>query len=518
MSTAHDVLREPLLTVLLDDGATRTQATLCQVLAWLSGDRTLSFAALQPHQRHPWHAFLVQLGAIALEQAGQGTPPTEPEAWEELLLALTKGAREPWCLVVEALDRPALLQPPVPEKTLDALKNRVMTPDALDILLTTRNFDVKGERAVAGTAEHWLLALVTKQTFEGFGGAGNYGVLRMNGGFANRPCVAIAPSMRWSDRFRRDVAVWLEQRAALVSAYEYDPKGPALLWTLPWDGKQSRSPRGLHPFFIEVCRRIRLQPTAHGLVACTGTSAKARLDSTGNAGDTGDIWTPTQASQKKDGFAALTVASAGFGYRKLHEILFGDWRAPPALVLRPTDGNAPVVIAMALARGQGKTDGYHERRIPIPPKSRRFFARADGDERLGVRSKLQLERAAEAGRAALKPALCTLLQGTGELDFRDDRVQPWLDRLEARIDDRFFTELFDAAPLDADAARLRWDTILVALLRQTFEEALGEVSMPSAHRYPIVAAAEGRFRAALRKIFPEATASPTPDTEEPAHA
>lgn len=517
MSTHYDVLREPLLSVRLDDEGAPEHATLVQVLAWLSGDRTLSFAALQPHQRHPWHAFLVQLGAIALDRAGRSTLPTEPEAWEELLLALTDGAREPWCLVVDALDKPALLQPPVPEGKLDVLKNRVTTPDALDILLTTRNFDLKIQRAAGGTPEHWLLALVTKQTFEGFGGAGNYGVLRMNGGFGNRPCVAFAPSMRCSDRFRRDVAVWLEQRDALVEGYEYDPKGPSLLWTLPWDGKKSLSPHGLHPFFIEVCRRIRLRPTEQGLLACTGTSAKARIDSTGNSGATGDIWTPTQASQKKEGLAALTIASAGFGYRKLHEILFGDWIRPPALALRSGDGEAPIVVVMALARGQGKTEGYHERRIPIPPKSRRFFAQADGQERLGIRSKLQLERAGEASRVVLKPAVCTLLQGTGDLDFRDSRVDPWLGRLDDRIDDNFFIELFDAAPLDADAARVRWDRILVELLRQTFEEALGEAPMASAHRHRTMAAAEARFRATLRKIFPEAIAPQTTTTEQ-AHA
>ncbi|MCX4244419.1 type I-E CRISPR-associated protein Cse1/CasA [Paraliomyxa miuraensis] len=518
MSTDHDVLRERLITVLFDDGDERRHATLCEVLAWLSADRTISFAALQPHQRHPWHAFLVQLGAIALERAGQDELPTEASAWEELLLGLTDGAREPWCLVVEALDQPALLQPPVPEKKIGVLKNLVATPDALDILLTTRNFDVKGQRAVAGAAEHWLLALVAKQTFEGFGGAGNYGVLRMNGGFGNRPCMAFAPSSRWSDRFRRDVAVWLEQCGRLVDDYGYDPEGPALLWTLPWDGKACRSSRGLHPFFIESCRRIRLQSIEHGLVAHTGTSAKPRIDSSDSAGDTGDIWTPVQASSKKEGLAALTIASAGFNYRKLHEILFGDWQRPAALRLRPSDGDAPVVVAMALVRGQGKTDGYHERWIPIPAKTRRMLAQPDGGEHLGIRSKTQLDRASEAGRSVLKPAVCTLLQGAGDLDYTDKRVQPWLDRLDARIDDRFFAELFDTASLDTDAARVRWDRVLVALLRRTFLEALGETPIPDVHRYRTRAAAEGRFHAALRRSFPEATAAPQTTTEEQAHA
>lgn len=509
MSTDHDVLRDPLLSVRMNGGDAQQRATLCDVLAWLSADHTIAFAALQPHQHHPWHAFLVQLGAIAIERSECSALPTKPEAWEELLLGLTAGAREPWCLVVEAPDKPALLQPPVPEKKLDALKNEITTPDALDILVTTRNFDIKGQRAAAGAPEHWMLALVTKQTFEGYVGAKTYGVFRMNGAYGNRPCVALAPSSRWADRFRRDVAVWLEQRDRLEEEYRYDRKGPALLWTLPWDGEKGRSPQGLHPFFVESCLRIRLLLGKHGLVARTGTSATARIVSSDRAGDTGDIWTPVRASSKSEGVEALTVAAAGFGYRNLHELLFGDWQRPPALVLRPSDGDAPVLVAMALARGKGKTQGYHERWIPIPPKARRMLARAEGSEQLGARSQLQLQRATEASRV-LKRAVCTLLQGVGD-------IKPWMDRLDARIDDCFFTELFDAARLDADAARVQWDRVLVGLLERTFSEAIGETPMPDVHRYRTRAAAEARFRAALRKSFPEAIASPR-TIEDQAHA
>lgn len=514
MSTHHDVLRESLLTVSFDDEPGRREpATLPQVLAWLSDDRSISFAALQRHQHHPWHTFLVQLGAIALDHAELATPPTRADAWEQLLLALTDGAREPWCLVVDALDKPALLQPPVPEGRVDVLKNEILTADALDILLTARNFDVKAQKAEGAGPEHWLFALVAKQTFEGYSGKDNHGVLRMNGGAGSRPCVALAPSPRWADRFRRDIAVWLDRRPALIESYGYDPTGPALLWTVPWDGQHSLSPRSLHPFFIEVCRRIRLQRDGQALRARAGTSSSQRVDKTGVNGDTGDIWTPIQA--KKDGRAALTLASTGFTYRKLHELLFGDWEQPAARALRPEDGDTPVLIAMALVRGQGKTEGYHERRIPIPGKARRFFASTTDDQRLAVRSKAQVERASEADRIVLKPALCTLLQGTGDLDFRDDRARPWLARLNERIDDHFFTELFDAAPLDADEARVRWDRLLVTLLQQTFEEALGEIPMPTAHHYRTRAAAEARLRAALRKTFPEVTHKPP--VEEHAH-
>lgn len=520
MSTEHDVLSDPMLTVRFDTGDTQV-ATLPEVLAWLSSDRPLSFAALQRHQHHPWHAFLVQLAAIALDRAELSTPPSDPQAWQRLFLQLTDGAREPWCLVVDALDKPALLQPPIPEGKLAVLKNQVDTPDALDILVT-RNVDIKNKRAGAGRAEHWLFALVGRQTFDGYAGKSNYGVLRMNSGFGNRPCVAMAPNSRWNDRFRRDVAVWLEQRDALLGDYHYTRSGPALLWTLPWNGKDNLSPRELHPFFIEICRRIRLHSIDGTLTARAGTSDTTRIRAANGTGDTGDIWTPIQANKKGEGFAALTIQAAGFHYRKLHDLLFGDWQPPPALRLRDGDGQTPVLIAMALVRGQGKTEGYHERHIPIPAKARGFFARPTDAQRLGERSTRQIEQAAEANRSVLKPALCTLLQGDAvkQLDLSDKRAASWLNRLDARIDDCFFTELFDTVELDADAARLRWDTRLVALLRQTFNEALGEVPMPDIHRHRTRAAAEARFGAALRKSFPEATTPiepPAPPPEEPAH-
>jgi CRISPR system Cascade subunit CasA len=43
-------------------------ANLPQLLVALGADQVRDFPALRPHQRHPWHAFLVQLAAIAILQ------------------------------------------------------------------------------------------------------------------------------------------------------------------------------------------------------------------------------------------------------------------------------------------------------------------------------------------------------------------------------------------------------------------------------------------------------------------
>lgn len=499
----HDVLDESMIGVTLDREP--HHGSLPEVFAWLSGERDVHFTALQPHQHHPWHAFLVQLAAIARTRGLQDGFPTDPAAWRAMLLGLTAGKHEPWCLVVDDLSAPALLQPPVPEGTLDNFKTLIPTPDVLDILLTTRNFDLKAQRMVHSAPEHWLFALVTKQTFEGYSGKLNYGVARMNGGQSNRPCISVASGRAWAPRFRRDVKVWLEQRDALISGYAYDPEGLALLWLPPWDGTNALPRTSLDPFFIEICRRIRLTGTGASLAAQMSTSQIARIDATDHAGDTGDIWTPTQKSSKKSGNASLTVPASGFNYKKLSELLFGDeWQSSAARVLRDEDGPSPTVLAQALVRGQGKTEGYHERIIPVPAKARRMLAGVDGARRLGLRSKAMVQRVSDV-RTLLKTAILTLFQGVREkkLDLRDAHADLWLDRYETRVDDRFFDQLFDGVDLNDEPARRAWDVCLDDLARLTFQEALDEAPLPSAQRYSLLAAAEGRFYGTRKRVFAE---------------
>ena len=68
----HDLLTEPTFRVRFGDGR-NVELTLPGVLAALGGEASPeleSFAALQPHQHHAWHAFLVQLAAITLHHVG----------------------------------------------------------------------------------------------------------------------------------------------------------------------------------------------------------------------------------------------------------------------------------------------------------------------------------------------------------------------------------------------------------------------------------------------------------------
>ena len=75
--------------------------------------------------------------------------------------------------------------------------------------------------------DDWLFALVSLQTQEGFLGAGNYGISRMNGGFACRPGVGIAPVGHWGERWRRDCAVLRNSREATLQNHGYRADGGA---------------------------------------------------------------------------------------------------------------------------------------------------------------------------------------------------------------------------------------------------------------------------------------------------
>lgn len=490
----------------------RAYVTLPQVLADLGAGRDLEFTALRVHQQHGWYAFLVQLAALVAHRTDDADLDRPPDAWRDALLDLAgEAGADAWCLTVEGLERPAFFQTPVPEGSLDRYGRGSFNPDAMDVLITSKNYDVKQQQIRHPRPEHWIYMLVTLQTMEGFLGRGNYGIARMNGGFASRPALAAAPNLRWSDRFRRDVGVWLERRSDLIDeSYGYRAEGGhALLWTLPWDGKESRPLTSCDPFFIEVCRRMRLVVHPGGrLEARTAPTDKAFLDASQNRGDTGDVWTPV--GQDKAGTRALTVSGSGFSYNLISDLLFrGDHRL--ALATREDDGPEPIVVAQVLVRGQGKTEGYHERVLRIPEKVKRTLLNPVSRDALGELAKQRIERASDARRKVLRPALCALLQGGAKkLDFRDNRTRPWVDRLDKDVDAVFFEDLWADVDSDSDEANRNWDLRLKELAERQLDDAVESAPVPLAVQPRAVARATLMFSGLVRKHLPLAL---TPEKE-----
>jgi len=504
-----NLLAEPVVGIRGVEG-TRETLTLPELYTALSEDRVADFPALRPHQRHAWHAFLAQLAAIALDMDGATSLPDKPDGWAAALRRLTAQFPddEPWCLVVEDPTLPALLQCPAPNGLTD-YRREIPTPDDLDLLVTAKNHDVKQSVATSNSPEDWLYALVDLQTMAGFLGAGNYGIARMNGGFSARPCVGLAPADgRVGAHILHDARRMQAERVAVLDRLDpyYRPQGgTALLWLEPWDGTDSLDLRSLDPYFIEICRRIRLRRHEGKLSALSAGSKKPRVAAKAANGNLGDFWTPVDAAKDK----ALSVSATGFTYRRLSELLFdpAKYRQPAALRVDGSPDQRWTLVARGVAGGQGKTEGYHERTdIAFSGRVARAFRRRKDRDRLADIARLQIEEIG-AVISALRFAIATAASGGKAPDAisKTDRAaaRPYVRRLDRVADARFFLALearFLAAGEDAAAAhRAAFVQHLVAAARRLLGDAVETVPCPAIRRHRARAKAYSAFERDLRK-------------------
>ncbi len=504
-----DLLARPFFTVRTEDAS--LVVSLAELLTRVGAGLPTELAYLMPHQQHAMHAFVVQLMAIVIARSGDTRLERDEREWRDALRALAGGA-EAFQWVVRDLDKPAFLQPPVPERSLEKFKD-IESPDELDLLVLAKNHDVKAGRIRHPRIEHWVFALLSLQTQQGFSGRDNYGIARMNGGFGNRPGLGMAPGLAWPARVRRDVHVALEARSQLLSEnYSYREDGLAFVWLAPWNGSESLALDELDPFFIEICRRVRFTRGSDGLRVQMTSTKVPRLESKEKKGNTGDLWTPVDRERS----AALTLPGTGFSYARISELLFDDdWLRPPALELRSEDGERPVAVARALVRGQGKTEGLHERVVPVPVRTRGLLASAEGRVKLGALAKHRISEVRALRLKVLKPALCAFLQGgADDLRLDDNRGDFLLDRVDDAVDAEFFARLFEdihSTPEEANARFTRW---LVELGREALEAALMSLPTSAARRERAMSAAEARFFGGVRKNFPKVFETKTHEIEE----
>ena len=490
-----NTLTTPLIRVQFRDGET-SLSTLPGVLASAMADRIATFTALRPHQHHAWHAFLVQLGAVASIRIGNSELPEDEDAWRGLLRGLAPEYADdaPWRLITPP-SRPALLQPPPPDG-LAALKNLLTTPDQLDMLVTSRNHDLKSSVMGDSEPDDWLFALLTLQTMEGFLGAGNYGISRMNGGFANRPAIGVAPPGGPGAHVRRDIERLVDVGGRPPNSEGCAERdGLALVWLRPWDGATSLARSELDPLYIEICRRVRLVETDGRITALAGGSRMARIAAM-PGGVTGDPWTPVR--HDKEGRKALTVDARGFGYRPLVELLYPRGGDRSFLqVASPRDATEGLtLVARALVRGQGKTEGYHERRVPLSRKIRRFGLRETATD---AEAETAHQRVAMVGEmsGALRFALLALFEnGPDKVDAGNDaaarKARGFLAGFERSVDLAFFDALWDELEQDGPAARRSRRIAWVKSLLRLAERVLGDAEQGAA------GATQRRYRARVR--------------------
>lgn len=494
--------------------------TLPEVYAALGADRIVRFPALRPHQAPAWHAFLVQIAAMGCEVRGLVEPPgDDPAAWAELLRALTTDFPDdaPWHLISPP-DQPALLQVPVPGGDLSALKGRIDTPDALDLLVTSKNHDFKAERMATAEPDDWLFALVSLQTQEGVMGAGKYGIARMNGGYGSRPSMGLAPAFgQIGARVMRDVLVLLRNGNKISDAAAdigMMQSGPLrLLWLEPWDGQTQITLDRLHPLFVEICRRVRLIAAADGNIRAIETgSAAARIVSKQQLGVLGDPWAPVELSEQPK---LLSTTSEGFSYRRLSALLFGSENRNYTLPLlarpAPDETSAQMrLVVSALARGQGKTEGFHSRELPVPPKVTAAISE-DGDRwrQLAERARQRVRLSGDVSGKALRPALIVLLQkGPSEPEWKkpsnEPLAAPWLARFDGQVDAEFFGRLWKSLDQTEEKQAIDWADVLRKIARDVFDQAAEAAPHGDERRIIAMARASNLLEGALYKLLPRA--------------
>ena len=260
-----NLLDAPLITVRMPEGM--TGMSLPEVYAALAGDIVEDLVYLRPHQRHPLHSTLCQIGAVAMVNADLTEAPEEAERWREMLSALTINehpGQEPWHLVVPDITRPAFMQPPAttPDRA-SQYRKRLDSPDVLDLTVGSKRHDVKDGVIQNPRPEHWLYALIACQAASGFQGNGLYGVSRMNSGFGNRHGFSVTPDTSWGAHATRDMNFLARQHQGM------DVKNH-LLWVLEWDGTPGEAITldQLQPMalYVEICKRIRLAASVNGIL------------------------------------------------------------------------------------------------------------------------------------------------------------------------------------------------------------------------------------------------------------
>ncbi len=512
------LLTEPLIRYRRASDGGIVFASLPQLFVALAADEVRDYPALRPHQRHPWHAFLVQLAAIVLHKADRTVAFETADEWRDALLALTPDDLDgaAWCLVSPP-NRPALLQAPV---LLEQVNDWEVSDaaDMLDMLITSKNHDLKQGRIRRGQADDWLFSLVSLQTQEGFGGRDNFGITRMAGSFGSRTAVGAVPSGNVGRRWQCDVVVMLNQRARIAENYSYqDVGGTSLVWMIPWDGTPGAqiSMQQLDPLFIEICRQVRLtiNPGTKDIFARTKSSKASRIHSGDRQGVTGDIWTSVNELAKPFG-AALKIRARGFDYKLSSSLLFGIeyGSGERACFYSPTsalkiNGSLPgqlfSAVLCGISRGgptgnKSVTQGYHERNIPISARVKSLLFQNNGND-LANAARWHIHKVTAFRSAVWSSVALLLVNGIPPNRPYEkvvaDRADFFATQFELQEDARFFLDLTeDVEADDRDAYRADWQVGLKGRALQTLEKAFDQGPRSGSRRYRARSAALDLFK------------------------
>lgn len=255
---------------------------------------------------------------------------------------------------------------------------------------------------------------------------------------------------------------------------------------------------------MEICRRVRLRGNP---VAAFGIPSDGnRIEAKQLKGNVGDAWLPIDCA---DEAKALTLSAQGWTPELLRRLLFEEnLRLTPLQNPLPEIEGPVWLVTSALVRGQGTTDGFHERRLPIPSAVRRRLFGSGSRASLQNLSKSAIELAGTIQNRVLKPAVFTYIQGGADkVKFDDDTAQAIWPRFAQGFgilwSDAFFPWLWSVPePIDEQAALRDWGLKLKKFALSVLREV--ETAMPghAGRAYKAKVAAERVFYAGINKHFP----------------
>jgi CRISPR system Cascade subunit CasA len=510
----HSLLDEGLFHAAGADG-TAACLSLPQVLARLSAGEDLVFSALRPHQRAPWHAFLVQLAYLALEGEESPTPPQTPAAWAERLRALSAGCPGdgPWCLVNTDWQQPAFLQPPCSPARVADFKRTADAAQDIDVLVTARHHDEKSGKLPLreGALDALVYALVALQGMTPGLGRGNYNSMRVNGYYGSRAQFRLVMRRGSGPEFLRDLTALFEETERLsedatAAGMGLTPQPHRLLWLAPWD-VGSLALETVHPLCLEVSRRVRLVCENNALVLRRASSDGMRVSAKELCGVVADPWAPVI---RGDEVKVFTAQHNSLQFANLQKLLFDRGKTRMPLLAERTESerraNKPaVLVAEVLVSGEGGTDGLLRRELAMP--SPVLMQLVSAPAALAQRSQHFVNLAGLASGKVLRSACLQFVDAGDDVDWKNRdftrAVKPWVDRFESAIDEAFFVQLFDTIErgLDDTAAQRQWVAWLAEAARSHLEAAAQALPTRDGTRLFARARAQRFLRLGLRKQF-----------------
>lgn len=562
----HNLLTDPLFSVTLTDRR-HTRLTLPGCLAELAAGRLSTFDECASHQQQSWHAFLVQLATMAIhyddpDHRGRQPLPQDETHWLRLLRAMNPGETDSaWCLIGEA-GQPAFMQPMLragskktpkertpTQKQIEAAARReaeaqaaiaagkkpkkappkkvpstmvewkddlLYCPDQVDVLVLAKNHDVKDGRVISGDPQKWAFALTCLQTTASYHGVGNFGCSRINGGASSRCSIFVRVGRTAAEQFIRDVRVCLRERSRVLSDFPMmaESGGIMLGWTQTVAMAEPLSIDLFDPYYIDMARVVRLDDS-HGTIRALKIGTEDTLIQVMKGGLNTDPWGVTNTKDVK----MLSLQNAGFSYQLVQDILLDNnfRRGVLGLVQKDDPEHNLAIECFCIARGQGKTLGIQQRKIPVPrdvktllddTAARKTLAEI-ARERVGFLSQTE---------TALRYALKAFAQGKIE-DINHDAkgitqaVARYSQEFADIVDRDYFVDLWaEAGASDEERPALReiWKQRMFALAQRVLNDAAHSTPIHSGKFYASVAAGEiVLFRMVSRLMDPTQRPGPS---------